>query len=153
MVISYSYFLPGFAQLPLDTGFRILSPKFFPGWQAQHVSYPFVMYDTTAGKYKMYYAGSSSTQVNESLWDQWVTGVVTSTNSLNWIYPENYEQVLFARKFMEGDVVNPEEQAKLFHDELRMKCNQLKIDFISANSRTDYFQVLQAYLIKRAKMK
>ena len=46
-----------------------------------------------------------------------------------------------------------EEQAKLFHDELRMKCNQLKIDFISANSRTDYFQVLQSYLIKRAKMK
>lgn len=46
-----------------------------------------------------------------------------------------------------------EEQSKLFHEELRMKCNQLKIDFISANSRTDYFQVLQGYLIKRAKMK
>lgn len=46
-----------------------------------------------------------------------------------------------------------EEQARLFHEELRMKCNQLKIDFISANSKTDYFQVLQAYLIKRGKMR
>lgn len=42
---------------------------------------------------------------------------------------------------------------KEFHNELRMKCNQLRIDFISANSRTDYFDVLQAYLIKRSKMK
>jgi uncharacterized protein (DUF58 family) len=40
-----------------------------------------------------------------------------------------------------------------FHQELRMKCNQLKIDFISANARSDYFEVLQAYLIKRSKMK
>jgi uncharacterized protein (DUF58 family) len=40
-----------------------------------------------------------------------------------------------------------------FHQALRMKCNQLKIDFISANSRMNYFQVLQSYLIKRAKMK
>lgn len=46
-----------------------------------------------------------------------------------------------------------EEQAKLFHEELRMKCNQLKIDFIAANSQTDYFTVLQAYLIKRGKMR
>jgi uncharacterized protein (DUF58 family) len=40
-----------------------------------------------------------------------------------------------------------------FHKELRMKCNQLKIDFISANARQDYFEVLQAYLIKRSKMR
>ena len=46
-----------------------------------------------------------------------------------------------------------EEHTKRFHQELKMKCNQLKIDFISANSQTDYFQVLQAYLIKRGKMR
>lgn len=45
------------------------------------------------------------------------------------------------------------EQLEAFHQELKMKCNQLKIDFISANARSDYFQVLQGYLIKRAKMK
>jgi uncharacterized protein (DUF58 family) len=44
-------------------------------------------------------------------------------------------------------------QSALFYHELKMKCNQLRIDFIAANSRTDYFQVLQAYLIKRGKMK
>jgi len=46
-----------------------------------------------------------------------------------------------------------ESQTALFHQALKMKCNQLKIDFISANSRMNYFRVLQAYLIKRAKMK
>ena len=106
--------LPGTAQLPFGKGIRILSPKFFPGWQAQHVSYPFVTYDTAMGLFRMYYAGSSSTQVNESLWDQWVTGVATSRNSLNWLGPDDYEQVLFARKFMEGDAVNPDEQTKIF---------------------------------------
>lgn len=44
-------------------------------------------------------------------------------------------------------------QSALYYQELKMKCNQLRIDFISANSHTDYFQVLQAYLIKRGKMK
>jgi uncharacterized protein (DUF58 family) len=46
-----------------------------------------------------------------------------------------------------------ETQTAQFHQALRMKCNQLKIDFISANSRMNYFHVLQSYLIKRAKMK
>jgi uncharacterized protein (DUF58 family) len=44
-------------------------------------------------------------------------------------------------------------QLNLVHSELKMKCNQLKIDFISANARQSYFEVLQAYLIKRAKMR
>ncbi len=45
------------------------------------------------------------------------------------------------------------QQLRLIHSELKMKCNQLKIDFISANAQRDYFEVLQAYLIKRAKMR
>jgi uncharacterized protein (DUF58 family) len=44
-------------------------------------------------------------------------------------------------------------QLKNFHKELQLKCNQLKIDFISANTRTDYYTVLQSYLIKRSKMR
>lgn len=104
----------GWGQMPLDTGYRILSPRFFPGWQAQHIGYPFVLHDRKKDQYKMYYAGSSSTQVNESLWDQWVTGVVTSADFIHWVYPDNYEPVLFAKKYMEGDVINPEDQAKQF---------------------------------------
>ncbi|MGV8096358.1 MAG: hypothetical protein AB2L24_31265 [Mangrovibacterium sp.] len=106
--------IPGISQIPLDTSFSILSPRFFPGWQAQNVSHPFVIFDKTVGCYRMYYSGSSSTQVNESLWDQWVTGVVMSANTLDWNYPDNYEQVLFARKYMEGDVVDPNESAGIF---------------------------------------
>jgi uncharacterized protein (DUF58 family) len=45
------------------------------------------------------------------------------------------------------------QQLSRIHSELKMKCNQLKIDFIAANIQRDYFEVLQAYLIKRAKMR
>lgn len=44
-------------------------------------------------------------------------------------------------------------QLSAFHKELKLKCNQLKIDFISADARSNYFEVLQAYLIKRSKMR
>ncbi len=40
-----------------------------------------------------------------------------------------------------------------FHKKLKLRCNQLRIDFVSANAREDYFTVLQQYLIKRAKMR
>ena len=40
-----------------------------------------------------------------------------------------------------------------FHKNLKLRCNQLRIDFVSANTQTDYFTILQAYLIKRSKMK
>jgi uncharacterized protein (DUF58 family) len=46
-----------------------------------------------------------------------------------------------------------ESQLKQLHTELKMKCNQLKIDFISVNTKSNYFEVLQAYLNKRAKMR
>ena len=46
-----------------------------------------------------------------------------------------------------------EAQLAQLHTELKMKCNQLKIDFISVDTKTDYQEVLQAYLIKRAKMR
>ena len=41
---------------------------------------------------------------------------------------------------------------KAFHADLMMKCHQLKIDLVMANSKMDYQGVLQAYLIKRAKI-
>ncbi|MFZ1807442.1 MAG: DUF58 domain-containing protein [Cyclobacteriaceae bacterium] len=44
-------------------------------------------------------------------------------------------------------------QLSSFHKELKLKCNQLKIDFISADAQGNYFEVLQAYLIKRSKMR
>ena len=45
-----------------------------------------------------------------------------------------------------------EASLKAFHADLMMKCHQLKIELVQANSKMDYQSVLQAYLIKRAKM-
>jgi len=44
-------------------------------------------------------------------------------------------------------------QLKAYHQSLEMKCNQLKIAFISANIQDGYYEVLQSYLIKRSKMR
>jgi uncharacterized protein (DUF58 family) len=46
-----------------------------------------------------------------------------------------------------------ESRLKHTHAELKMKCNQLKIDFISADAHQGFFEILQSYLIKRAKMR
>jgi hypothetical protein len=99
---------------PTGSSARILKPTFFPGWQCQNVCYPFVIAEPGTGKYRMYYAGSATEQINDSLADQWVTGYVTSSDTITWAYPINYEQVLFARRLMEGDVVDPDEAAGVF---------------------------------------
>lgn len=46
-----------------------------------------------------------------------------------------------------------EKELKEYHLKLKMKCNQLKIDFISANIQDGYSEVLQTYMIKRSKMR
>lgn len=46
-----------------------------------------------------------------------------------------------------------ESRLKQTHAELKMKCNQLKIDFISADAHQGFYEILQSYLIKRAKMR
>ncbi len=46
-----------------------------------------------------------------------------------------------------------ERELKEYHLKLKMKCNQLKIDFISANIQDGYSDVLQTYMIKRSKMR
>src|SRR5690606_12910374 len=40
-----------------------------------------------------------------------------------------------------------------FHQEIKMRCNQYKIDYIDADIREGFDQILQTYLIKRAKMR
>ena len=40
-----------------------------------------------------------------------------------------------------------------FHKEIRMRCNQYKIDYIEADVNQGFHVILQTYLIKRAKMK
>lgn len=40
-----------------------------------------------------------------------------------------------------------------FHKEIKLRCNQYKIDYIGADIREGFDQILQTYLIKRAKMR
>lgn len=44
-------------------------------------------------------------------------------------------------------------KAKDFYKNLKLRCAQLKIDFIEVDIASDYNEILKAYLIKRAKMK
>lgn len=46
-----------------------------------------------------------------------------------------------------------QKEATKFHRALKVRCNQYKIDFIEADVRMDFNQILQTYLIKRAKMR
>lgn len=53
-----------------------------------------------------------------------------------------------------GDIKKQyQEEAERFHQALKLRCNQYKIDFIEADVRMDFNVVLQTYLIKRAKMR
>lgn len=92
--------------LPSGFGSCILAPRFFPGYQQQNVSYPFVLRENSAS-YKMYYTGTGTCQLNDSAWDQWMTGMVTSTDSITWKFPQDYQPVIYARKFLEGEVADP----------------------------------------------
>jgi uncharacterized protein (DUF58 family) len=44
-------------------------------------------------------------------------------------------------------------EAAKFHQNLKMRCNQYKIDFVEADVQSDFNTILQTYLIKRAKMR
>jgi uncharacterized protein (DUF58 family) len=46
-----------------------------------------------------------------------------------------------------------QEEAQKFHSALKMRCNQYRIDFIEADTKTDFNLILQTYLIKRSKMR
>ena len=97
-----------------EPGKMILRPTFFPGWQAYNICYPCVFYDSAISRYRMYYSGSGMGYINDSTWDQWTTGQVTSIDEKRWFYPDSYEALLFAHKFMEGDIVDPQTQSQQF---------------------------------------
>ena len=46
-----------------------------------------------------------------------------------------------------------QQEATRFYDQLKMRCHQYKIDFVKADVREDVNNILQTYLIKRAKMR
>ena len=92
----------------------VLSPTFFPGWQARGVFHPFVLHDARKAAYTMYYSGKGSVQIGDSLSDTWATGMVTSKNGRDWQFPDDYEPVLLPRRFLEGDVVDRDASSSVF---------------------------------------
>lgn len=46
-----------------------------------------------------------------------------------------------------------QKQMEAYYQELKMRCMQLKIDFVEANIEQDFQKVLSAYLVKRGKMR
>lgn len=57
-------------------------------------------------------------------------------------------------KLQPGDVKDHyKKEIARYYEELKLRCGQLKIDFIEANISQDYNDILNAYLIKRSKMK
>lgn len=63
---------------------------------------------------------------------------------------ENNEKI----KVQPSDVkITYQTKMNSFNDELKIKCGQLKIDFIEVDINEDYNVILQNYLIKRSKMR
>jgi len=91
----------------------VLAPRFFPGWQARDVCHPFVVVEAP-GRYRMYYSGSGAEQCNESVWDQRMTGCVTSADAIDWRFPDTYEPVLAPTRWREGELLEPEALAARF---------------------------------------
>lgn len=57
-------------------------------------------------------------------------------------------------KFNPTDVkVQYVDEITKFHKAIKIRCNQYKIDYVEADVRTDFNNILQTYLIKRAKMR
>ena len=102
------------AAAPAGHATRIVSPRFFPGWQANNVAFPSVLFDSATGRYRMFYAGSPTGRINASTWDQWVTLTATSRDGLAWTVPDDYAPILFAHRFREGEVADPGELAARF---------------------------------------
>jgi hypothetical protein len=99
---------------PAAQATRILSPRFFPGWQANDVAFPSVLFDAATGRYRMFYAGSPAGRINASTWARWVTLTATSRDGLVWAFPDDYQPILFAHRFREGEVADPRELAARF---------------------------------------
>ena len=92
----------------------VLAPTLFAGWQTRNVTGPVVVRDPASGVWRMFYAGSATEQVNDAAWDLWATGLATSRDGRRWAYAEGYEPVLPARRFREGEVVDPATRSALF---------------------------------------
>ena len=81
-------------------------------WDSANHFYPFVMFD--GANYKMYYTGSSRHQSNESAWEQRMIGLAVSKDGSSWSTEGRMLPVLEPHRYMQGDVINPDDAAAEF---------------------------------------
>ena len=85
------------------------------GWERKNLFDACVVDDTVAGNYKMLYSSTGMAEDNESAWDQRAIIFATSADTTNWTRKtDDYEPVLYPRKFYQGEVIDPDETKAVF---------------------------------------
>jgi hypothetical protein len=86
------------------------------GFDKRGFSHPWVIADSSAGGYRMYYTGGSGVTGSARSWGSTRIGAVTSADGANWIRNTvpTYKPVLSPHVFREGEVVDPEMTAAIF---------------------------------------
>jgi len=99
---------------PRENPRRAWAAAQYPGWQAWNVADPFVLRDSVAGRYLLFYAATGTSHINASTWEDWSIGVAKSQDGRAFEVPDNYDPVLVGRRWMEGDVIDPDDLATAF---------------------------------------
>ena len=85
------------------------------GWERKNLFHPCVIHDSAAGNYKMLYSSTGQCEDNEAAWDQRAIILATSTDTQTWTRKtDDYEPVLYPRKFYQGDLIDPDENNAIF---------------------------------------
>jgi hypothetical protein len=99
---------------PRENPRRVWAAAQYPGWQAWNVADPFVLRDSASGRYLLFYAGAGTSHINASTWEDWSIGVAESQDGRAFEVPDSYDPVLVGRRWMEGDVIDPDDLATAF---------------------------------------
>jgi hypothetical protein len=99
---------------PAENPRRVWAAAQYPGWQAWNVADPFVLRDTVRGRYLLFYAGAGTGHINASTWEDWSIGLAESQDGRAFDVPDDYDPVLVGRRWMEGDVIDPDDLGSTF---------------------------------------
>jgi len=100
---------------PTPVATMLRSGSGWSGWERKNLFDPCVVYDGAAGNYKMYYSSTGMLEENEAAWDQHAICLATSTDTETWTRKtDDYEPVLYPRKFYQGDLIDPTDNAAIF---------------------------------------
>ena len=99
---------------PHENPRRVWAAAQYPGWQAWNVADPFVLRDPASRRYLLFYAGTGTSRINASVWDDWSIGIAESADGRAFNVRDDYDPVLVGHRWMEGDVLDPDELRAAF---------------------------------------